>query len=133
MLLFSDNESNGKLKFGIKEIDIMAVKGAIAKEQVIKELLTYFGERAFKYDKDIRVNCIENGEPVQIKIALTASKVVVEQGGDAAVPGSVAPTVSAIPKSEMIDFEAPAAPAPVAAPTAEEKQNIKELMAKLGL
>ena len=111
----------------------MAVKGAIAKEQVIKELLTYFGDRAFKYDKDIRVNCIENGEPVQIKIALTAAKVAVEQGGDAAVPGSVTPTAPAIPKAEMIDFEAPAAPAPVAAPTAEEKQNIKELMAKLGL
>lgn len=108
-------------------------KGQVAKQQVTQEILKYFGDKAFIYDKDIRVNWVEDGQPCQIKITLTASKVAVEQGGDAAVPGSIKPAVTAIPKSEMIDFEAPAAPAPVAAPTAEEKQNIKELMARLGL
>ena len=108
-------------------------KGQIAKEQLMNEILNLLGDRAFKYDKDIRVNCTENGELVQIKLAFTAAKVVVEKDADTAVPGSIKPAVTAIPKSEMIDFEAPAAPAPVAAPTAEEKQNIKELMAKLGL
>ena len=110
------------------------IKGAIAKEQVIKELLTYFGDRAFKYDKDIRINWVENGEPVQIKIALTAAKVAVEKDGDNAVPGSIKPTAPVIPKSEMIDFDAPAdsVPAPVE-PTVEEKENIKLLMQRLGL
>ena len=111
----------------------MAVKGQIAKEQLMNEILNLLGDRAFKYDKDIRVNCTENGELVQIKLAFTAAKVVVEQGADTVVPGNIKPAVTAIPKSEMIDFEAPAAPAPVATPTAEEKQNIKELILKLGL
>lgn len=110
-------------------------KGQVAKNEVAKIILDAFGDKAFLYNdgKEIRVNWIEAGEPCQIKIALTASKVAVEQGADVAVPSSIKPTVTAIPKSEMIDFEAPAAPTPVAAPTAEEKQNIKELMARLGL
>ena len=113
----------------------MAGKGQVAKNEVAKIILDAFGDKAFLYNdgKEIRVNWVEAGEPVQIKVALTASKVAVEQGADTAVPGSIKPAVTAIPKSEMIDFEAPAAPAPVAAPTVEEKQNIKELMARLGL
>lgn len=106
-----------------------------AKQEVAKIILEAFGDKAFLYNdgKEVRVNWVEDGNPVQIKLALTTSKVAVEQGADVAVPGSIKPAVTAIPKSEMIDFEAPAAPAPVAAPTAEEKQNIKELMARLGL
>ena len=110
-------------------------KGQVAKNEVAKIILDAFGDKAFLYNdgKEIRVNWTEAGELVQIKVALTASKVAVEQGADTAVPGSIKPAVTAIPKSEMIDFEAPATPAPVAAPTAEEKQNIAELMRKLGL
>lgn len=110
-------------------------KGQVAKNEVAKIILNAFGDKAFLYNdgKEIRVNWVEAGEPVQIKVALTASKVAVEQGADTAVPGSVTPTAPAIPKAEMIDFEAPAASASVAVPTAEEKQNIAELMRKLGL
>ena len=108
-------------------------KGQQAKSEVMQAILGHFGDKAFIYEKDIRVNWVEDGQPVQIKISLTASKVAVEKDADTAVPGSIKPAVTAIPKSEMIDFEAPAAPAPVAAPTETEKQNIKELMAKLGL
>ena len=106
-------------------------KGQIAKEQLMNEILNLLGDRAFKYDKDIRVNCTENGELVQIKLAFTAAKVAVENGSDNALPMAAAP----IPKAEMIDFsdDAPAAPAPVAAPTEQEKHNIAELLAKLGL
>ena len=60
----------------------MAIKCSIAKEGVANELLQYFGDRAFKYDKEIRVNCVENGEQVQIKIALTAAKVAVTAEAD---------------------------------------------------
>ena len=109
----------------------MAVKGAAAKEQVIQELLNYFGDRAFKYDKDIRVECVENGERVQIKIALTAAKVAVEKDGDTALPAA---TATPIPRSDMIDFENPVpTPQPVAEPTAQEKANIKNLLERLGL
>ena len=106
-----------------------------AKQEVAKIILEAFGDKAFLYNdgKEVRVNWIEDGNPVQIKLALTTSKVAVEQGADTAVPGNTKPTTTAIPKSEMIDFEAPAAPAPVAAPTEAEKQNIVELMRKLGL
>ena len=106
-------------------------KGQQAKSEVMQAILGYFGDKAFIYEKDIRVNWVEDGQPVQIKISLTASKVAVENGSDNALPMAAAP----IPKAEMIDFsdDAPAAPAPVAAPTEQEKHNIAKLLAKLGL
>lgn len=113
----------------------MAVKGQVAKQQVTQEILKYFGDKAFIYDKDIRVNWVEDGQPCQIKITLTASKVAVEQGGDAAVPGDVVSTTSAISKVETGNFndDIPVASAPVAAPTEQEKIVIKALLEKLGL
>lgn len=111
----------------------MALKGAIAKQEVANKILEVFGDKAFTYDKDIRINWIENGEQVQIKIALTAAKVAVEKDSDTAVPGGVVSAAPAIPKSEMIDFEAPAAPQPVPVPTEQEKANIALLLQQLGL
>ena len=107
------------------------VKGQIAKEQLMNEILNLLGDRAFKYDKDIRVNCTENGELVQIKLAFTAAKVAVEKDGDVALPSA-----PAIPKAEMLDFSDDAVTAPAPAPvepTREEKQNIASLLAALGL
>lgn len=108
----------------------MAVKGAIAKQEVANKILELFGDKAFLYEKDIRVNCVENGEVVQIKIALTASKTIVEKDGDVALPAA-----APIPKAEMIDFEAstPAQVAAPAEPSAQEKKNIADLLAQLGL
>lgn len=112
-------------------------KGQVAKNEVAKIILDAFGDKAFLYNdgKEIRVNWVESGEPIQIKVALTASKVAVEQGADNAIPSSIKPIASAIPKSEMIDFET-AETQPQVAPTepsADEKELIKALMAKLGL
>lgn len=108
-------------------------KGAQAKQEVAKKILEAFGDKAFLYNdgKEIRINCTEAGELVQIKVALTASKTAVENGSDNALPQAATP----IPKAEMIDFsdDAPATPAPVTAPTEQEKHNIAELLAKLGL
>lgn len=109
----------------------MAVKGQIAKEQLMNEILNLLGDRAFKYDKDIRVNCMENGELVQIKLAFTAAKVAVEKDGDVALPSA-----PAIPKAEMLDFSDDAVPAPAPAPvepSAQEKQNIADLLKAIGL
>ena len=104
-------------------------KGQIAKEQLMNEILNLLGDRAFKYDKDIRVNCTENGELVQIKLAFTAAKVAVEKDGDTALPAA-----TVIPKAERIEFGAPAAPTvTVTEPTREEKETVAALLAKLGL
>ena len=108
-----------------------------AKQEVAKVILEAFGDKAFLYNdgKEVRVNWIEDGNPVQIKLALTTSKVAVELGADSAIPGNIKPTAPMIPKSEMIDFETAATQPQVAPiePTADEKARIKELMAKLGL
>lgn len=51
----------------------MAAKGAIVKEEIMTKILEIFPE-SFVADKDIRVNMVENGNPVQIKISFTAVK-----------------------------------------------------------
>ena len=54
-------------------------KGSAAKQEVMAVILEAFGDKAFLYNdgKEVRVNCVENGEPVQIILALTAAKVAV--------------------------------------------------------
>ena len=83
----------------------MAVKGAAAKQEVMAVILEAFGDKAFLYNsgKEIRVNCVENGEPVQIKLALTAAKVAVEPGEDNAIPGA------GLVKNDASPFPAPGA------------------------
>ena len=106
-------------------------KGQQAKSEVMQAVLEHFGEKAFIYEKDIRINWVEAGEPVQIKVSFTASKVAVEKDGDVALPSA-----PAIPKAEMLDFSDDAVPAPAPAPvepSAQEKQNIADLLKNLGL
>ena len=106
----------------------MAIKGTQAKQEITQEILTFFGDRAFLYNdgKEIRVNCTEDGQLVQIKIALTASKVAVNAGDDNAIPAAVA----APSATSQNTFTTPAV---VLEPTVEEKQNILDLMRGLGL
>lgn len=106
-------------------------KGGIAKEQITAQILQFF-PNAFKYDKEIRIPYMENGEMVQIKVALTCAKTNVEPA-DGASPfnGAAAPIASA-------DFPAPAAPKPTAEakhyePTEEEKKNLATLLESLGI
>lgn len=107
----------------------MALKGAKAKEELTQELLNYFGDKAFKYDKEIRVNLMEDGQPVQIKIALTAAKVAVNEGGDTALPGDIPVPLEQAP---LGTFNV-ANPTVAAEPTEQEKHTVAELLAKLGL
>ncbi len=106
-------------------------KGAESKQNITKELLNYFGNRAFLYNdgKEIRVNCKEAGELVQIKIALTAAKVAVTEGGDAALPGDMPMPLEQAP---LGTFNA-AEPSVVAQPTEQERHNVSELLKSLGL
>ena len=90
-------------------------RGTESKAIVIAKLLETF-DGAFEYGKELRIPLIENGERVEIKVTLTCAKTNV--GGDevsgAAEQGPVI-TEDATPPSE------------------EEKQNIKNLMDKLGI
>lgn len=108
------------------------IKGQASKENLVKELLEYFGDRAFRYDKELRVNCIEDGQPCQIKLNFTVSKVAVEKDGDVAIPGAAVTAGLGVNEATPVEGATQSAGTPIQ-PTAEEKKNISELLAKLGL
>ena len=105
----------------------MAARGSIAKEEVMNKILATF-PGAFKYEKELRIPMVENGEPLQIKVTLTAAKNMVAAGGDTAMPGAqtkeVVVGLSATgPVTERVPVE----------PTDEEKKNVSNLLNMLGL
>lgn len=105
-------------------------RGAASKEVVMNKILSTF-DGSFKYDKEIRVPMVENGEVIQIKITLTAAKTNVEPGGDTAMPGvSTAKMSVSTPSASNIGSVSSNF---TNEPTAEEKKNIKELIEKLGI
>jgi len=109
----------------------MAARGSEAKEQVMKKILECFGQNeAFVFDKKIYINTKENGENLQICIALTCPKNMVGIQ-------STKPTDSAF--SGGLDFEsmgtATVAPEPFkpAEISPEERETVVDLMRRLGL
>ena len=94
-------------------------RGTIAKKEVISKLKEVFPDM-FEYGKELRIPMMEDGQRVEIKVALTCAKTNVG-GDDASVESGV----------QTLDFsnETPAN----IEPSAEEKQNIAELMSRLGL
>ncbi len=105
-------------------------RGAVSKEIISKKILEIF-EGSFKYNdgKEIRIPLQEDGEEIQIKVALTCAKDNVSPGQDNAIPGAAAQTtiintpVMNTEKKETVTVE----------PTAEEKQNVSDLLRALGL
>jgi hypothetical protein len=105
-------------------------KGSIAKEVVAKKIAQIFGaDFVGEFDKKLYVWVEENGEKVQIAISMTCPKTPVgaESIDFKAEPG------------DSLNFEDMSA-APIAGGSAasaeitdEEKKNIAELMARLGL
>lgn len=95
-------------------------RGSVAKEEIIKKILKDF-EGSFVNDKEIRIPWVENGETLQIKVALTCAKVNV------VAPGS----------DNAFDNAGEQAPAPALdeAPilTKEEKDKVNDLIKKLCL
>ena len=91
-------------------------KGSIAKEEITKKILEVF-DGAFINEKEIRIPWVENGETVQIKVALTCAKVNIE-GGAGVAPVQQTTSVPA-PEDRKI--------------TETEKQEINNLIEKLGL
>ena len=97
-------------------------RGSLSKEKVTNKILEMF-EGAFVYGKEIRIPMTENGERVEIKVALTCAKTNV--GGDAE-PSAFAEQPATAPKTIPVFTT-------LTAPTEEEKQNIQDLMNKLGI
>lgn len=91
-------------------------RGAESKEIITQKILETF-EGSFKYDKEIRIPVLENGETVQIKVALTCAKVNVENGGDVTIPTAAA-SATPIFSSEITD---------------QEKQEVSNLLESLNL
>ena len=103
----------------------MAARGSESKNIIIAKLLETFAG-SFIYDKNIIIPMVENGESLQIKIALTCAKTNVESGMDTAIPGTTAAT-TATSTPKVMDTHG------VAEVTEEEKQNVLKAMAALGL
>lgn len=91
-------------------------RGAEAKQNVMDKIMEIFPD-AFIYGKELRIPMQENGERVEIKIALTCAKTN--------VGGEDAPDASGVESNVPVNV--------VAAPTEEEKANIADLMNRLGL
>ena len=91
-------------------------RGAESKAQVLAKILETF-DGAFEYGKELRIPMEENGERVEIKIALTCAKTNVG-GGD---------------QVESNMEQAPPIVEAASAPSEEEKQNIATLMERLGI
>ena len=90
----------------------MAVKGAIAKQEILDKIKEIFPDSfVCANGKEFRIPYIENNEPIEIKVTLTCAKENV--GGD---------FTSGITVSENS-----------AMPSKKEQEDLKNLMARLGL
>ena len=103
-------------------------KGLVTKAKVLKEIMNLYGDAAFLSPdgKELRIEATEDGEIVQIKVALTCAKVNIERGGEAAsapTPAKVNAT-AAVPSNSATNLTGP---------TEEEKQVIANLLEKMGM
>ena len=100
-------------------------RGSVAKEKVTNKIANAFGEDFIgEVNKKLYVWCDDGGERVQISIALTCPKTLID-----------APDKNFVPDNDWSDGgglrEAPSLPATEI--TEDEKKNISDLMARLGL
>lgn len=101
-------------------------KGTIAKQEVIKKIQSAFGTDFLgEFDKKIYVQVQENGEMVQIAMALTCPKT------------PVAVSNAPIIKGDRMDFSDESTIIPVNSSNTEiseeERQTIADMMARFGL
>ena len=92
-------------------------KGAESKAKLIEKLKEIYPD-AFEYGKEFRIPFEEDGQRVEIKVALTCAK--------SNVSGEGVSEVSGVESNTPVDVVP-------AAPTEEEKANIAALMDRLGL
>ena len=94
-------------------------RGSIAKEEIIQKILKDF-DGSFVNDKEIRIPWVENGETLQIKVALTCAKVNI------AAPGSIETAEDTNTPAPLTIDEAPVL-------TQQEKDKVNDLINRLGL
>lgn len=101
-------------------------KGAIAKQIVFDGIKKVFPD-SFMYNngKELRINLEEEGNPVQIKVTLTAAKEAISPEGEVMKAAAVASEPGPVNSEETISK--------IAEPTPEEKQNVEDLLKSLGL
>jgi hypothetical protein len=95
-------------------------KGSILKQEITNKILeTFPGSFLYNNGKEIRICGNENGELLQIKVALTCAKENVEVDSDN--------NVSTIAANNVINDDV------IVEPTQEEKDNVRRLMEALNL
>lgn len=99
----------------------MAARGTESKENVTKKILENF-TGSFIFGKEIRIPMVENGERVEIKVTLTCAKTNV---------GTDELTDNAVVFAETAGSQVTTAP--IKEITEEEKQNVANLIERLGL
>lgn len=105
----------------------MAARGSVLKQEVATKILAAFpGSFLYNDGKEIRINGVEDGQSLQIKVTLTCAKVAVEGGEDNILPGENIGTVSSIQTSKTVE-KVPQEP------TNEEKERLKTLLNQLGM
>lgn len=105
----------------------MAARGSVLKQEVATKILAAFpGSFLYNDGKEIRINGVEDGQNLQIKVTLTCAKVAVEGGEDNILPGENIGTVSSIQTSKTVE-KVPQEP------TNEEKERLKTLLNQLGM
>ena len=105
-------------------------KGAIAKDEVVKKISEDYGSNYIgDFDKKVYVWANDGGEQVQIAISLTCPKNPIQVDASVSLDDGDLDFTDDTPKTSKIAVSA----APPAEISEEEKKNIAELMAKLGL
>ena len=99
----------------------MSARGSILKKEVAEKILAAFPGNSFLFNdgKEIRINGVEDGQNLQIKVTLTCAKVAVEGGSTVTSSGEVKATG---PTPQIPDE-----------PTAEEKERLANLLEQLNL
>lgn len=103
----------------------MAAKGAIIKQEIIEKILQVFPDSfLFNDGKEVRINGEENGEIIQIKVTLTASKTPIQN-----------PAMTTVERAAATDKQTASLPAEENSlePSEEEKKRLVEMLQKLNL
>lgn len=100
----------------------MAAKGQICKQEILNKMLEVFPGSFMQDDKILRIPVEEGGEPVEIKVTLTAAKDLLVGGGSLDWSDS----------TDKKDAGTVASPL-TTEPTEEEKQNVQRMLEKLGM
>ena len=101
-------------------------RGAVAKEAIFAKILeTFDGSFMYNNGKELRIPFDEGNGIVQIKVALTCAKDLVDPTGEAMEAAATAKE-----PGEFMNFPEPKKAVEI---SDEEKQNVEDLLKSLGL